>query len=187
MTSRDERISQFALLADLIESLPREQQLLLLAGLAGEITPEMLESGRLINEEAIRIKNALSRPSPHATMAEIKYSENPEWVRLPAQLTTIRWYAGRVKTCMHAPTPQDHKVVMTAAWKPDLVVCQQCDYMLTLRPGSELDRTCDLCGYVAAGGEEDPISGYVSQFGVLLYTYGACKDCAPSLPVGNKS
>lgn len=102
----------------------------------------------------------------------------PAWIRLGLLTTLAQWTAGHGSTCLHAPSPDRPVPVHAAAWRPDLVVCSQCQHLLHLRPGSAADRRCDGCGTVTTGVENnDPIYPSAVQIAQLSYAYGVCGDC----------
>lgn len=106
----------------------------------------------------------------------------PDVVLLQALDILARWCDGGIRLCLHAPHPSRPEPVATALWRPGLIVCGRCPHLLTLRPGSVADRSCDLCGHVAEGTEHgDPIYPATFQHGPLVVLFGACRDCHQSM------
>jgi hypothetical protein len=73
---------------------------------------------------------------------------------------------------MHNPDPNKPQPLFAALWRPLLVVCERCTHLLSLRPGSEADRTCDGCGRVFDG-----IYPGMGSYGPLSFQYGVCAGC----------
>lgn len=102
----------------------------------------------------------------------------PAWFRLGAVEALTRWSAGQASTCFHAPHPARPQPIAAAAWKPGLIACLACPHLFRLPRLSAADRRCDGCGRVTTGPEhDDGIHPNSVQFGPLLYTAGACRDC----------
>jgi hypothetical protein len=94
----------------------------------------------------------------------------------------VRWGVpgGGVRTCLHGPHPLHPEPVIAAAWKPDVIVCADCTLLLNLglRPESDADRTCDLCGHICSRVEDgDGIWATALVIGALTFFYGVCSDC----------
>jgi len=105
----------------------------------------------------------------------------PGWIRLGVIDALTSYVNGSASTCPHNPDPARPQPVLTAAWRPGLVVCRLCTHLLALPRQSAADRTCDGCGYVCAGADdEDPIYPSMVQLGPVVYQYGACTRCNPA-------
>lgn len=100
----------------------------------------------------------------------------PEWVRLGMYDVVLKWANHQVATCIHQPDFGRPQPVYAAAWKPGVVVCGPCDYLLAVTGAA--DRTCDGCGHECLGVEHDdgimPITAFC---GPLAYQMGVCTDC----------
>lgn len=109
---------------------------------------------------------------------------HPEWLRLGACDALAGWITGDSATCMHEPHPSRPQPLMACAWKPGLVVCMRCVHLLPNPRGSVADKTCDSCGHVCTGPENDDgiFSGLV-QLGVMIYEFGTCTSCHADMPV----
>lgn len=104
--------------------------------------------------------------------------QTPAWIRLGVIDAWIGYCAGTGTTCMHAPTVERPTPVFAAAWKPGLIVCGPCIHLMTPRPGSLADRTCDGCGHECLGVDaDDPIYPSGAQMGSLIYQFGVCTSC----------
>ena len=109
-----------------------------------------------------------------------------DWLRLALLDTLIAWTAGTAKTCLHMPDWRRPEPVWSAAWKPGLVVCSRCLYLLEVA-SAQIDRTCDCCGHVTAGVDAgDPIYPTTVWFGQLAYSAGACHNCRPATAATSK-
>ncbi len=104
-------------------------------------------------------------------------AEMPTWVRLSALQAWVQLQDGTADTCLHAPPGDRPQPVITAAWKPGLIVCQQCTRLLSARRGSVEDRTCDGCGHLCDTANGDMIHPCGVQLGVLLFQFGLCRPC----------
>lgn len=111
------------------------------------------------------------------TLAERSASEHPAWVRLGVMDTVVRWWLGEHTGCLHDPHPTRPQPVAAAAWKPGLVVCGQCTHLLSIARQTAADRTCDCCGRVVTGQDDDLMHPFVVVAGLLSYAVGACQDC----------
>ncbi|MER7363602.1 hypothetical protein [Nonomuraea wenchangensis] len=103
------------------------------------------------------------------------YKSYPDWVRLGVLGTIARWGAGEGTTCRHAPSIARPRPVVSAAWKPDLVVCTACLHLLELPHSSAANHTCDGCGYVVPNTEI--LYSFTISHGWLMWQAGACADC----------
>jgi hypothetical protein len=102
----------------------------------------------------------------------------PAWQRLGALSAFTSWVSGEATTCVHSPDPGRPQPVLAAAWKPGLITCGACVQQFATRRGSDFDRTCDSCGRVCAGPEDDDgIYPGAVQVACLIWQYGACSDC----------
>jgi len=123
------------------------------------------------------LQNAAARGTIDHTAA-MPASQHPGWVRLSVLDSLVRWFAGTADTCIHNPHPSRPQPVMSAAWKPGLVVCGRCTRLLGAPPDSEADRTCDACGHVVAGLDAgEPIYPFTVVCGLLMHAAGVCGDC----------
>ena len=103
-----------------------------------------------------------------------------EWLRLGALDALASWIDGHGRTCMHAPDHRRPEPVFACAWKPGLVVCAACLYLLDVT--GPADRICDCCGHLCAGIDGgDPIYAGTAWLGELAYEFGTCGDCRPDL------
>jgi hypothetical protein len=100
----------------------------------------------------------------------------PDWMRLGSLDTFLHWVAGEARVCMHAPDPRRPEPVFAAAWKPGLVTCGRCAFLL--KAVGDDDRRCDCCGHLCAGVDAgDPICTTTVWLGALAYQAGVCGDC----------
>lgn len=115
-----------------------------------------------------------------ARRSAVMPADVPAWVRLGMFATLAQWGSGTADTCMHNPSPARPEPVTAVAWKPGLVACPACGgHLFRLPRNSDADRRCDGCGRVTRGLEhDDGIIPSTVQMGALLYTVGACSDCA---------
>jgi hypothetical protein len=102
-------------------------------------------------------------------------AEHPDWVRLGLLATLAAWITGRASTCIHAPHPMRPQPVLSAAWKPGLVVCARCSPLLRLPKGSVQDRTCDGCGTVVA--DDERLWSTIAALGMFAHHVGVCGAC----------
>lgn len=110
--------------------------------------------------------------------ALVRFDQVPAWFRLGAIEALARWAAGTASTCTHAPTAARPQPIAAMAWKPGLIACLACPHLFRLPRLSTADRRCDRCGRVTTGPKhDDGIRPNSVQFGPLLYTAGACRDC----------
>lgn len=134
----------------------------------------------------------------HAILADVavRFAENPAcpatagdlpgWLRLGLLDTLAAFADGRATTCVHQPDARRPSPVLGAAWKPSTVVCAGCAHLLCLRRNPDADATCDSCGHRCAGPEHgDGIYPGMVQLGPLIFQYGTCDDCRPSITSGN--
>lgn len=102
----------------------------------------------------------------------------PGWLRLGLLDALTQWADGKASTCRHSPDPDRPEPVLAAAWKPGLITCVRCAHLWSL--GREANLTCDCCGRVCPT-DGDGVYPGVTQFGSLLFQYGTCVDCRPSI------
>jgi hypothetical protein len=108
------------------------------------------------------------------------FEDCPDWLRLGLLLAINSFFLGTADTCLHSPSPDRPGPVFAAACKPGVITCQFCVHLLKNPPGGAADMTCDACGHVCAGVEAgDGVFVGATQFGVLLFMYGTCRDCRP--------
>lgn len=99
------------------------------------------------------------------------------WMRLGACVAVADWIEGRARTCEHQPHPMRPEPVYACAWKPELVVCADCMYLLD-PDTAESDATCDGCGHRCVGvGAGDGIHPGALVFGPLTFLSGMCERC----------
>lgn len=115
-------------------------------------------------------------------IAELYRAPLPDSIKLAVFERLCAWRAYAVSTCLHAPDPADSSrpEIYAAAWSP-LVVCESCIGLLGPRPGSVEDRTCDLCGHVAALDYGDDVRGVAAELGRFHFMYGVCNRCQPNV------
>lgn len=119
-------------------------------------------------------------PKLDARPEDVAAADIPGWLRLSLADALAGFLTGRADTCRHAPTPARPQLVAAAACKPGLVVCGACAHQLVAGPtGGPADRTCDRCGRVCSGLDDDGISPGVVRYGPLVFTFGVCSDCLP--------
>ncbi|MFC5996259.1 hypothetical protein ACFQE5_18820 [Pseudonocardia hispaniensis] len=102
----------------------------------------------------------------------------PKWIVLALLRALAAWQVGTASTCMHNPHPDRPRPVMAAAWRPGTVACTACTLLLTCRPGSTADRTCDGCGHITTGPEHhDGIRPVCVSAGPMTLMAGVCEHC----------
>lgn len=141
------------------------------------MTPTWLLDQTDSTVEQIRRNISTAKAAGAIKTAALAVEQHPGWIRLGICDALVTWWCGQHSTCMHDPHPMRPRPVLAAAWKPGLVVCGRCEYLLRLPEGSEADRTCDGCGRVVTGRGEDLMYPLVVAAGVLGYSVGACRDC----------
>ena len=103
----------------------------------------------------------------------------PDWLLLPILDGLTAWMDGDARTCVHSPHPLRPEPIVMAAWRPGVISCARCaPFVFKAKRGSELDRTCDRCGYVVTGTDEDLILPARITYGATVYLFGLCGDCA---------
>jgi hypothetical protein len=113
-----------------------------------------------------------------AEVSQIAHAAVPAWLRLSMLNALVVWASGRADTCLHQPTVHRPEPVFATAWKPNLVACGRCVPLTVLPRGSAADRTCDCCGRVTTGIEnDDGIHPGRLAFGSMVFAFGACRDC----------
>jgi len=113
--------------------------------------------------------------SMESSVADLDYTQVPEWVRLSVTDTLVSFMTGTVATCMHNPNPNHPQPVFAAAWKPGLITCAACLHLFKVVGAA--DRTCDRCGVVRAGTPGEGVHSCTLTFGQLVFFYGLCPDC----------
>ena len=99
----------------------------------------------------------------------------PDWVRLGLYDTLLRWSNHEAMTCIHQPHWERPQTVYAAAWKPGVVVCAECTYLLAVTGAA--DKICDGCGHECAGLPDDGIMSVAAFCGPLGYQFGVCMSC----------
>ena len=70
--------------------------------------------------------------------------------------------------------------MFSCAWRPGLVVCASCLHLLDAVGAA--DKTCDRCGYIVEGvDDDDPIYTSTVFLGGLGFMCATCSDCRPAL------
>lgn len=141
-------------------------------GMVEDCPPGLLDQYRAAAEHTVA---ALTENMPSARSYRV--DEVPDAVLVSILHELMQWGAGRQRTCIHRPDPARPQPVLAAAWKPGVVVCPACTHLLRLPRGSVKDRTCDLCGHVAAGPPTDPVLPVAAAYGPFVYLYGCCRGC----------
>jgi hypothetical protein len=122
---------------------------------------------------------AMGSGPPGAVMPE----DLPGWLRLSLLDAWVGYLSGSARTCRHNPSARSPQPVLAAAWRPDLITCTACVFLLSLRQASAEDRTCDACGHQCAGVDTgDSIYPAAVTLGPLIFQYGVCSDCIPQTP-----
>lgn len=112
-------------------------------------------------------------------------ADTPTWLRLGVLDAWASYCLGDATTCVHNPSADRPEPVFAAAWKPGIVACRACTHLLVLPRNSRADRICDACGYECAGLDAgDPIYPSSAQIASMLYHFGTCAGCRPSLANG---
>jgi len=115
-----------------------------------------------------------------ARAIEMAVPSLPDKLRDDYMNTVSPWMEGNGRTCLHNPNFWRPEPVVVAAWRPGLVVCQRCTFLLIATSRDE-DRTCDVCNRVVTGPENgDPI--YLLSIRMIdvewvEYQAGACSQC----------
>jgi hypothetical protein len=134
-----------------------------------------LDQLRAATRDAIAVTE-LDLDSPQPTRA-VPHSDTPDWLRLGALDALCQWFSGKARTCLHDPRPGQPQPVWACAWKPGLVVCVACRYLLH---SPRLDMICDCCGHECQGVEVgDGIFPLALGLSGLMYRAGACRGCMP--------
>lgn len=107
----------------------------------------------------------------------------PSWARLGALDALTGWTRGTCRTCVCAPSPHKPQPVVASAWRPGLVTCAQCVFLMDTGLSDIEDATCDGCGHVCSGPEAgDGIYRSAINIGPLTYLVGLCERCALDWP-----
>lgn len=134
-----------------------------------EATAEHLRDGWL---------RATAHRRADVTYRTARWGRYPTWVTLGIMTTITEWAAEVGSTCTHAPTATRPQPVHAAAWRPGLVACGRCIFLLNLPRGAAAESLCDGCGHQCAGVDDgDPIWSSVIVAGVLTYSVGVCRSC----------
>lgn len=142
------------------------------------------DQGDAATADAYAVMSTLGSLFPGAESGGWGPTDLPAWLRLSVLDAVASWANGVSSTCVHSPEPTHPQPVLSAAWKPRLVVCALCAPLLAQPRGSVKDRTCDSCGHVCAGPEAgDGIYPAMVQLGPLIHQYGVCTDCRVSVPL----
>ncbi|GGQ23673.1 hypothetical protein [Streptosporangium pseudovulgare] len=110
-----------------------------------------------------------------STPLSLPLDQHPDWVRLGLLDALAAWITEQATTCLHQPHPARPQPVISAAWRPRLVVCSACAHLLRLPKGSAKDRTCDGCGQVVP--DHGAIWSAAASHGGFVYQYGVCEPC----------
>jgi len=111
-----------------------------------------------------------------ATIGGIDFPNVPDWLRLTLVDTWAGFIEGTIDTCQHAPRIDRPEPVVSAVWRPGLIVCAHCIHLTKATGASDL--TCDRCGRVCAGLDHgEGIHPCSLTFGPLVYFFGLCPDC----------
>jgi hypothetical protein len=122
----------------------------------------------------------LIETAEQASVAAVPRTHVDDWIRLPLLDTFITWVTGKAKTCMHAPDVSRPEPVWSCAWRPHLVVCTRCLFLLNVT--GDADKICDGCGHSCVGVDNgDPIFTVTVWLGALAYQAGACTHCHETL------
>lgn len=165
--------------------------------LLARLTPEMAEQIGTLSPVGLRDQLRAASDDARRLVTGIHFAANPDagedsvrmlptaevidWMRLGLLHTLVRWSMGQASTCMHSPRMDRPQPVFAAAWRPGLVVCEQCLHLFHL--AGVRDSTCDGCGYVCKGLEhDDGIWPLTVTLGAMVYQAGACKDCHEVAP-----
>jgi hypothetical protein len=112
--------------------------------------------------------------------AELIPGDVPGWLRLGLIDAWLGFYDGTASTCLHNPDPHQATAVAAAAWRPGVIVCgrRECyDRLLGFPHGSIRDRTCDACGHVCAGTDDDMVHTGMLAAGAFVFIFGTCAGC----------
>lgn len=113
-----------------------------------------------------------------STMLTPEAHQIPGWLRLGLIEAWVGHCSGSASTCRHMPSIDSPQPVTAAAWRPGLIVCVYCVFLLMPVSGSVMDKTCDGCGHICEGVDRnDPIHPSTISFGSLIYQFGICGDC----------
>ncbi|MGW3854730.1 hypothetical protein [Micromonospora arida] len=147
-------------------------------GLVDQADAAATEAHQILSTAAVRFAEAPAYP---ATVGDV-----PGWLRLGLLDTLAAFADGRATTCLHQPRAHRPSPVLAAAWLPGLVTCPACAHLLSLQRNPDADATCDSCGHRCAGPDQgDGIYPGMVQLGPLIYQYGTCGDCRPSVASTN--
>lgn len=147
--------------------------------LTASATPGFDDQVRAATAETHDLVTAVTRNLDGGQRSASLPADVPAWVRLGMLDALAQWASGSGSTCIHEPHPARPEPITAVAWKTGLVACPPCGGRLFKLPlNSEADRTCDGCGRITRGVEDDGgITAIIVRIGALLYTVGACSDC----------
>lgn len=129
------------------------------------------ELARGLDSFAVRTTGSRAQQLPIAAI--------PAWFRLSLFDEMTRWTSGAGETCQHSPHPDAPQPIFAAAWRPGLMVCTACLFLLSPPAGSVASRRCDGCGHVVTGPDDDDlITTRTVHLGQLIFSAGTCDRCA---------
>jgi LSD1 subclass zinc finger protein len=135
--------------------------------LAEHLPPEVQER----HLEAARQTHDLLQPV--AGVAAVGLGDIPDSVGLRIVELLTEWACGSgIRTCVHGPHPSRPQPIVSALWRPGLIVCPRCTHMLRLPRGSVEELRCDLCTQIGESIHSDCV-----VWGALTVLYGACPGC----------
>ncbi|MDH6460888.1 hypothetical protein M2302_001054 [Micromonospora sp. A200] len=147
-------------------------------GLVDQADAAATEAHAILADAAVRLADGKGKG--------MSAGDLPGWLRLGLLDTLSAFAAGRATTCRHNPDATRPRPVLAAAWRPGMVVCPGCAHLLSLKHDPVADAVCDSCGRQCAGVEhDDGIYPGMVQLGPLIYQYGTCGDCRPTIASGN--
>lgn len=147
------------------------------------IAGPLLDQADAAGQHAAQVVDRLA-PRLGAQPEDVGATDIPSWLSLLVADAMAGFLTGQASTCRHAPRRERPQLVIAAACKPGLIVCGACAHQLVAGPGGgTADRTCDGCGRVCSGLDDDGISPGVIRYGPLVFTFGVCSDCLPTTTV----
>lgn len=117
--------------------------------------------------------------TPDVDHWDLRFGEQPGWLRLGIMMAVAGWLDGQARTCPHTPTAEHPQPVHLALWLPGLVVCGDCIDLLVApaHPG------CAGCGMSDdVDGEDGASAGprlVLVVAGFVAVRVFACADCMP--------
>lgn len=137
------------------------------AQVAADTTPEF----RARLGTARRAAREASAASIGATGSSVgRFTHAPDWLKLGALDSFVRWQRGEAALCEHRPTTAAPEPVTAAAWRPGAIVCAECVGLLRVC----VDHRCDGCGTPDDGTTLRLIVWHESY---LAYRARACPPC----------